>query len=165
MSGCSRDCVLRDSQSRLKPLLQPASSSPPGHLPPLRAHHRPTKMARLAGLELAVAAQRFFRATRENRLPYACAWQDSSQLSLRGASFALRAKTAPLRGHLCDPRCPSGSLESTRFESCSSMPFPHRPMAGEGMARLAGLEPATLGLEGRCSILLSYRRFKRRPET
>ncbi len=27
------------------------------------------------------------------------------------------------------------------------------------MARLAGLEPATLGLEGRCSIRLSYKRF------
>ena len=27
-------------------------------------------------------------------------------------------------------------------------------------ARLAGLEPATLGLEGRCSIQLSYRRIK-----
>ena len=27
------------------------------------------------------------------------------------------------------------------------------------MARLAGLEPATLGLEGRCSIQLSYRRI------
>ncbi len=26
------------------------------------------------------------------------------------------------------------------------------------MARLAGLEPATLGLEGRCSIRLSYKR-------
>lgn len=25
-------------------------------------------------------------------------------------------------------------------------------------ARLAGIEPATYGLEGRCSILLSYRR-------
>ena len=27
------------------------------------------------------------------------------------------------------------------------------------MARLAGLEPATLGLEGRCSIQMSYKRF------
>ncbi len=27
------------------------------------------------------------------------------------------------------------------------------------MARLAGLEPATLGLEGRCSIRLSYKRL------
>ncbi len=27
------------------------------------------------------------------------------------------------------------------------------------LARLAGLEPATLGLEGRCSIRMSYRRF------
>ena len=27
------------------------------------------------------------------------------------------------------------------------------------MARLAGLEPATLGLEGRCSIQMSYRRI------
>ena len=27
------------------------------------------------------------------------------------------------------------------------------------LARLAGLEPATLGLEGRCSIHMSYRRF------
>ena len=27
------------------------------------------------------------------------------------------------------------------------------------MARLAGLEPATTGLEGRCSIRLSYRRI------
>ena len=26
--------------------------------------------------------------------------------------------------------------------------------------RLAGIEPATLGLEGRCSIRLSYRRVK-----
>ena len=30
--------------------------------------------------------------------------------------------------------------------------------AGEGMARLEGFEPPTRGLEGRCSILLSYRR-------
>ena len=29
------------------------------------------------------------------------------------------------------------------------------------MARLAGLEPATLGLEGRCSIQMSYRRTYR----
>ena len=27
------------------------------------------------------------------------------------------------------------------------------------MVRLAGLEPATLGLEGRCSIQMSYKRF------
>ncbi|CAI8762166.1 protein of unknown function [Methylococcus capsulatus] len=27
------------------------------------------------------------------------------------------------------------------------------------LARLAGLEPATLGLEGRCSIRLSYKRL------
>ena len=28
------------------------------------------------------------------------------------------------------------------------------------MARLEGLEPPTYGLEGRCSILLSYRRIE-----
>jgi len=28
--------------------------------------------------------------------------------------------------------------------------------------RLAGLEPATLGLEGRCSIQMSYRRFPKK---
>ena len=31
------------------------------------------------------------------------------------------------------------------------------------MARLAGLEPATYGLEGCCSIQLSYRRIRERP--
>lgn len=30
------------------------------------------------------------------------------------------------------------------------------------LARLAGLEPATLGLEGRCSIQMSYRRMAQR---
>ena len=32
-----------------------------------------------------------------------------------------------------------------------------------GMARPAGLEPATTGLEGRCSIQLSYGRINRSP--
>ena len=32
-------------------------------------------------------------------------------------------------------------------------------MGDNDLARLAGLEPATLGLEGRCSIQMSYRRF------
>ncbi len=34
-----------------------------------------------------------------------------------------------------------------------------RPILLKPMARLAGLEPATTGLEGRCSIRLSYRRI------
>lgn len=34
----------------------------------------------------------------------------------------------------------------------------HKSMANHLMARLAGLEPATYGLEGCCSIQLSYRR-------
>ena len=33
-------------------------------------------------------------------------------------------------------------------------------LATRGMARLAGFEPATVGLEGRCSIRMSYRRTR-----
>ena len=43
----------------------------------------------------------------------------------------------------------SYAARRTRFSSCKR----------HEMARLAGFEPATLGLEGRCSIQMSYRRF------
>ncbi|CAA9890902.1 conserved hypothetical protein [Candidatus Methylobacter favarea] len=37
--------------------------------------------------------------------------------------------------------------------------YAHHSMGYLEMARLAGLEPATPGLEGRCSIRLSYKRL------
>ena len=40
----------------------------------------------------------------------------------------------------------------------------HRYIAASSLARPAGIEPATLGLEGRCSIRLSYGRLIRQPE-
>ena len=43
----------------------------------------------------------------------------------------------------------------------------HEPSTTNGQspatARLAGFEPATLGLEDRCSIRMSYRRVQREP--
>ena len=47
-----------------------------------------------------------------------------------------------------------------RFESARHLQSPRGVFRPLQLARLAGLEPATLGLEGRCSIRLSYRRFK-----
>ena len=42
---------------------------------------------------------------------------------------------------------------------CSNqLSYTHHKSAFYSMARLEGLEPPTYGLEGRCSILLSYRR-------
>ena len=61
-------------------------------------------------------------------------------------------------------RVPSTEGAGTAIESSRTIEGPEARSSSQicGMVvRLAGLEPATLGLEGRCSIHLSYRRVLR----
>ncbi len=59
---------------------------------------------------------------------------------------------------------PRANLGVFAIDSCLTgvcLRHPVSPMVQwpiNGLARLEGLEPSTLGLEGRCSIQLSYRR-------
>ena len=88
-------------------------------------------MARPAGLDSTVATRHFFRALRENR-------SDPRALMRFSQTYGL-----------------------SRISGSIPLPPNHfKPgkKAGFEMARPAGLEPATPGLEGRCSIRLSYRR-------
>ena len=66
------------------------------------------------------------------------------QSSALPLSYAHHCKTSP--GNV-----PGSNIFRRAIARLSSSP-------GNPVARLAGLEPATLGLEGRCSIRLSYRR-------
>ena len=52
-------------------------------------------------------------------------------------------------------------ITNRRFTACGKTRESSGQAGGlhEIMARLPGLEPGTLGLEGRCSIQLSYRRI------
>ena len=54
---------------------------------------------------------------------------------------------------------PTTSWTTTRSSNQLSYVH-HRHAEPRGLARPAGLEPATLGLEGRCSIRLSYGRMQ-----
>ncbi len=74
--------------------------------------------------------------------------------SMAGASGRLIAVQKSLPAIFVEPAIPNRSVFAAS-----------RPAVFAQVARPAGLEPATLGLEGRCSIQLSYGRKPRRTVT
>src|SRR5438876_8513970 len=65
----------------------------------------------------------------------------------------------PVAGGTPPTRAVAGAA-TLRLENQPPWRPPRLFLRGEGVVRLAGIEPATLGLEVRCSIQLSYRRVE-----
>src|SRR5262249_1166940 len=86
-------------------------------------------------------------------------WCSTATPHPTSGALGARARRCETGGSSTPERCRktawSLGLHEDKDESCR-----HTEKAANFMVRLAGVEPATLGLEVRCSIQLSYRRVQ-----
>ena len=147
---------MRESKSRALPLATPHRRL---ELPQMQQTRR-EKRGRLVGLEPTTSRATIWRSTTELYPPQsaiprftACA---GYARRLQAIVFASRTCVRPHIGLYLS----CGQLQASHGDSFQS--HMHGGLSSPKSARLEGLEPPTHGLEGRCSIQLSYRR---RPET